>query len=193
MNAAKVQLLSPKLHEQIFGTPPRRKQVRDAKERQKLAQEHLERQGVWGKDTEIQAPVDVTVPKLYGKDIEEHFMRLGFEQAEPYITKSEAFAKADLPEKPSQWIQQSGWTRYDKDGNTTSVVAPLEDELVFDVEVLVQDSKFPVIAVAASTEAWYSWTSPYITGESNSPIHLIPMLSEKNPSTSRMVVGHNVG
>lgn len=193
MNAANVQLLSPKLHQQVFGAPPRRTQPRDAKERQKLAQEHLERQGVWGKDTEIQEPVDVTVPKLYGKDIEEHFMRLGFEQAGPYIAKSEAFAKADLPAKPSKWIQQSGWTRYDKKGNTTSVAAPLEDELVFDVEVLVQDSHFPVIAVAASTEAWYSWTSPYVTGESNSPVHLIPMLSEKDQSTSRMVVGHNVG
>ncbi|KAI9313067.1 DNA polymerase family A-domain-containing protein, partial [Dichotomocladium elegans] len=64
--------------------------------------------------------------------------------------------------------------------------------LVFDVEVLYKDSHYPVIATAASPAAWYSWTSPHLTGESDSPEHLIPMKG-KESTKGRLVVGHNVG
>lgn len=183
-------MLSPQLHEQIFGRYRKNAGTKDARAREKEAEEHLKLQGIWGKKADIQPPIKLRLPKLYGRDIEEHFTRIGIEQCGSYLEKSERLAQTDLPPIPMLWSQQSGWTRYDKDGGCSAVSYPSEDILVFDVEVLVQTSQFPILAVAATPEAWYSWTSPYLSGESNDTDHLIPF---GRISTGRLVVGHNVG
>ena len=60
--------------------------------------------------------------------------------------------------------------------------------LVFDVETMPKEGHpYPVIAIAASSNAWYAWISPWLLGES-SPAHFIPF----GPDTDRLVVGHNV-
>jgi len=45
------------------------------------------------------------------------------------------------------------------------------------------------MACAASKDAWYSWVSPWLLGESENPEHLIPF---GNPDMHRVVVGHNI-
>lgn len=189
-NPANVQLLSPRLQEQVLGAYSKRSKVSRAKDREKLAIQHLKKQEIWGKTSDIQPPINLRLPSLYGKDIEDHFVRIGIEQSGGYLTKAETFAKVQLPPMPKKWSQQSGWTRYDKE-SVSKVPHPLEDTVAFDVEVLVGTSQYPVMAVAASADAWYSWTSPFITGESSSPEHLIPL--GKTESGERLVVGHNVG
>ncbi|KAI9492160.1 DNA polymerase family A-domain-containing protein [Zychaea mexicana] len=189
INAANVQLLSPKLHAQVFGRSSP-SGARDLKARKAAAKEHLELQGIWGKASDVQEPIALKLPEIYGRDIEEHFMRIGFEQSGSYLEKAEQFADISLPSMPNTWSQQPGWTRYDKgSGKAASVDHPEEEMLVFDVEVLVNTGQYPVMAVAASGEAWYSWTSPYLSGDSDNPNHLIPLGSGKE----RIVVGHNVG
>ncbi|KAF8347323.1 DNA polymerase family A-domain-containing protein [Amanita rubescens] len=47
---------------------------------------------------------------------------------------------------------------------------------------------YPVIAISASSNASYAWISPWMLGESSSPVHFIPF----GPDTDRLVVGHNI-
>ncbi|KAI8393307.1 DNA polymerase family A-domain-containing protein [Radiomyces spectabilis] len=191
INAANVQLLSPSLHAQIFGkyADPREDKAEHINERVEYAKEHLTLQNIWGKKADTQPPIDLKLPSMYGRDIEEHFMRIGLEQSEGYLQKSEQFANQQLPAMPTQWSRNSGWTRYASDGTVTSVPYPLEETFAFDVEVLVKEGHYPTMAVAASSEAWYSWTSPYLFGESKHKEHLIPLGHERQ----RLVIGHNVG
>ena len=59
------------------------------------------------------------------------------------------------------------------------------------------------MAVAVGESAWYAWCSPWMTGEDDSPNHLVPLgpeakvdegstLFESEEETPRLVVGHNV-
>lgn len=146
-------------------------------------------QDIWGKKTEVHPPIEFDLPKLVGKNIEEHFLRIGLEQASPYLEQCERLTKIELPTMPTKWNSVSGWTRY-KDGEMQTVDHPLEDSLVFDVEVLMSEGKYPTLAVAASEEAWYSWTSPYLLGETADKEQLIPLGNTDRP---QVVVGHNVG
>jgi DNA polymerase gamma 1 len=161
----------------------------EARIKEEYAEKHLTLQDIWGKKTEIHSPIDLQLPKLVGNDIEEHFLRIGLEQASPYLEQCEALTTAELPPMPTTWNKASGWTRY-KDGTMQVVDHPLEAALVFDVEVLMSEGKYPTMAVAASQEAWYSWTSPYLLGETADKEQLIPFGDTSEP---RLIVGHNVG
>ncbi|SPO40736.1 related to MIP1 - DNA-directed DNA polymerase gamma catalytic subunit, mitochondrial [Pseudozyma flocculosa] len=109
--------------------------------------------------------------------------------------------------KPIRWSQAPGWTRYpilrSEDG-TESVLGAGEsvpypdqedDALVFDVETMVSEGPYPVMATAAGKRAWYSWLSPWLVGEGpgkDSKHHLIPLGPSGPDSHPRLVVGHNV-
>jgi len=144
-----------------------------------------------GKQSAINPPIDLRLPPLQGNTLDEHFYQIGKDLAEPYLAMATSFAKVDLPEAPQTWLKQSGWTRYGKDGFVSRVDGPLETSLVFDCETLYKESPFPVMACAASTEAWYGWVSPWLLSESESPRYLVPFGS--NFDTKRIIVGHNVG
>ncbi|ORX48576.1 hypothetical protein DM01DRAFT_1309624 [Hesseltinella vesiculosa] len=185
-NAANVQLLCPQLHDQVFPpTAPHQSAHLDRHET--LSREHLEIQEIWGKKSDTVDPLHLKLPTLLGNSIEEHFMRIGMEQAAPVLEKAEGLL-ADLPPRPTEpWRFQGGWTRYAADA-VTPVDFPLEDRLVFDVEVLVCEGHYPVMAVAASGEAWYAWLSPYlVSGNPADKPTLIPM------GNNKLIVGHNVG
>jgi DNA polymerase gamma 1 len=114
---------------------------------------------------------------------------------------------------PSQWkMDAPGWTRYGRDGSVTSVKDLSGETMVsFDVEVLYKLSKYPVMATAASKDAWYSWLSPQIfedppaakdaddtphepwdmNVDKRYPHTLIPLFGGQ--SSPSIVVGHNVG
>lgn len=79
---------------------------------------------------------------------------------------------------------------------------PKDEALIFDVETLVLSQNRPIIAVAASSEAWYTWCSHAFFIEDyngSSPLmldDLIPLESdnaEKRKTKKRVVIGHNVG
>lgn len=110
--------------------------------------------------------------------------------SEPYLTNAKAFAALSCPTKPRKWVQCSGWTKYNSDGSSEPVEAPNEEMLTFDTEVMYKDNPFAVMACAVSPTAWYAWVSPWLLGESQDKVHLIPL---GDPSQPRIVVGHNIG
>ncbi|KAI3485731.1 hypothetical protein L1887_50887 [Cichorium endivia] len=109
--------------------------------------------------------------------------------------------------KPVTWSVEPGWTKYpilrSKDNSAVALgpgvsVAhpdPKDDMLVFDVETMVQEGPFPVMATAASPNAWYSWLSPWLVGRGDGherKDHLIPLGPSSKDDPPRLVVGHNV-
>lgn len=157
-----------------------------------LSKEHLANNGLLGKKTNIQDPINVSLPKLQGRSLDEHFFKLGAEMSQPYLQNGLDFIRKGIPDRPdsSVWVLHSGWTKYVEGQPPEKVEKPDSDCLVFDVEVLYEISDFPVMAVAVSTEAWYGWVSPWLSGESESDRHLIPLVSKDHKA---LVIGHNVG
>ncbi|KAI9483935.1 MAG: DNA polymerase family A-domain-containing protein [Benjaminiella poitrasii] len=193
INPAQVQLLSPSLQSQVFKSYSCQNKIKTEETliKENYSQTHLTLQDIWGKKNEINPAIHLTLPSLLGDNIEEHFIRIGMEQAGSYLEKATRLTEIELPSKPAQWRRASGWTRYGKDGRVEAVECPVEDALIFDVEVLMSEGKYPTMAVAASSEAWYSWTSPYLLEETKDKEQLIPFGSHRQ--RPRLIVGHNVG
>ncbi|KAI9775558.1 MAG: DNA-directed DNA polymerase gamma mip1 [Geoglossum umbratile] len=185
-NEVGVQQLSSHVYSQVFTQPS----ASPPKSLVELSKDHLSRHDLWGKNQDDSPPISFNLPPLQGKDLDEHFFRLGMDAAEPYLDQAKELAGRDIPQMPRKWVRRSGWTKYYPNGRTEQVDAPQESMLVFDTEVMWKESSFAVMACAASPTAWYAWLSPWLLGESESDRHLIPL---GDPSVSRIVVGHNVG
>lgn len=111
--------------------------------------------------------------------------------------------------RPPKWLKRPGWVRYpilrSADGKAAlgsgvPVDFPLEEDgaLVFDVETMVEEGQFPVMATAAGPNAWYAWLSPWFLQEGDRhefKDHLIPFgpMNGRKSSTARLLIGHNVG
>ncbi|VDL28522.1 unnamed protein product [Hymenolepis diminuta] len=106
---------------------------------------------------QVEEPHYFDLPPLRGSNIKQHFDSIAADLSKPYLELIGLLKS--LPEIPMKWQMIPGWTAY-VNGSFFKVDAPLEDVLVFDTEVLVTESCAPVIAVAASTNAWYLWVSP---------------------------------
>jgi DNA polymerase gamma 1 len=194
-NQVDVQLLSRRLHRQIFKNvsfpPPEARFVR-------IAREHLEMHGLDTKSSSVLPNTGFTLPPLQGHTIDEHFHRIGVRAAHPWSGLAVNLMQAQLPPPPDHWQIQAGWTKYyyRPDGSSFSehVEHPHhdgkpEEMLVFDVETMPKYHPFAVLACAASPNGWYVWISPWLLDQSADPKQLIP-LGDKN--VARIVVGHNV-
>ncbi|KAJ3395210.1 DNA-directed DNA polymerase gamma mip1 [Lobulomyces angularis] len=164
----------------------------------------LKHQNLLGKNSKPLPDMNFLLPSLTGSDIEQHFEVISKFYCKEYLQLSEALIKNKQPVillekllKETKWNMDAGWTRYPLNGKICKVDFPLEKSLVLDVEVLVSDGPFPIMATAASTEAWYGWVSPKLSRQLkkmrktakdlNSLIPLGPRNEEK------IIVGHNVG
>ena len=155
-----------------------------------LSKDHLARHELLGKSQTGADPIAFDLPPLHGHTLDEHFYKIGSDASEPYLTYAKSFATLSCPPKPRKWLKRSGWTKYNTDGSSESVEAPGEAMLTFDTEVMYKDNPYAVMACAVSPTAWYAWLSPWLLGETDSKIHLIPL---GDPSQPRIVVGHNIG
>jgi DNA polymerase gamma 1 len=194
-NELGVQLLSRKLHSQIFKnvsfpSPP--------SSYVQISREHLRMHGLDPTQGSVLPDIAFQLPPLQGSNISEHFHRIGAHASQPWLTISKDFASLQLPPKPDNWRIQSGWTKYYHVSNglsyTEHVDAPThngksENMLVFDVETMPKYHPYAVMACAVSGNAWYAWISPWLLGESQDPQQLISL---GDPATPRVVVGHNV-
>ena len=130
---------------------------------------------------------DVTpyLPEVTDNNISQHLWKVASEQVRPYTDLLlELLAAPALP-RPEHWSLQPGWSRYcPRTGEVTSVPHPQvimmmmmlmmlmmimtsvphpqERCLVFDVEVAVTEDPRAVMAVAVTSQAWYSWLSPQL-------------------------------
>ncbi|XP_030811192.1 DNA polymerase subunit gamma-1 isoform X2 [Camarhynchus parvulus] len=201
MNPLNIQMLSRSLHEQIF----RGARVRYSAEEVQRSVRHLQQHGLWGKETSTLPDVELRLPRMYGRDIDEHFRLLAQKQSLPYLEAAEELLRCQLPPLPERWAWRLGWTRYGPQGQAEPVEFPEERALVLDVEVCVAEGHCPTLAVAVSPHAWYSWCSRRLLEQRYSwsshltLADLIPMESPAGAScaskqdwTERVVVGHNV-
>lgn len=190
-----MQLLSRQLHSQLFRNvsfpTPELAYVQ-------IAKEHLEMHNLDPAQGSLLPDTGFRLPPLQGANLDEHFYRLGSHAAEPWLQQAKSFSSTQLPPKPEHWEARSGWTKYTyvPDGASYSepVDFPIHDGqpepmLAFDVETMPKYHPYAIMACAASPNAWYSWISPWLLGETDNPDQLIPLGDSIVPRT---VVGHNV-
>ena len=200
-NEVDVQMLHPKLHDLVF---PESKSAltndstRPTPDMVQCAISHLEKQNLWGKEAILVPNTEFPVPELRGQTIEDHFYNIGLHDVAPYREIAVQFAQSSTVAPPKRWILQAGWTRYGIDGSLTQVAYPQEKALTFDVETVPGLSKYPVMACAVSTEAWYGWVSPWLIDPEKNGLandqHLLPFGKRENrPGQEMILVGHNVG
>ncbi|KAI7812199.1 putative DNA polymerase subunit gamma-1, partial [Triplophysa rosa] len=201
LNPLNIQMLSRNLQEQIF----RGRTQEYAEEDIELSIRHLEKHKLWGKETDLLPDVELKLPHMYGDDIDGHFRTLAQTQSLPYLDAASQLQGAGLPDMPTEWACEVGWTRYGADGKSNRVDFPDEKALVFDVEVCMEEGHCPTLAVAVSPTAWYSWCSKRLIEERytwSSHLTLADLIPLETPTNStrppggewqeRLVVGHNV-
>lgn len=187
--------MSPRLREQIFRNvvfpQPDPAFVQ-------IACEHLAMHGLDPSQGSILPDTAFTLPPLQGQTLDEHFYSIGSDASQPWLSLAKEFSTAELPPRPEHWNIQAGWTKYlhAEDGSSYCEPVPYpehdgkaESMLVFDVETLPAETPFAIMACAASKNAWYSWVSPWLLGETSELQQLIPF---GRPDMPRVVVGHNV-
>ncbi|KAF3991692.1 hypothetical protein FT663_01003 [Candidozyma haemuli var. vulneris] len=194
VNPLGIQYLSNEIHKKVFPkNPPNAYKKSENPELLELTKKHLDHNHLLGKKTNITDPITIpNLPDLVGKNsLDEHFTRIGFEAASPYLQMAETFFKDDmnLPKQPKEWEFKAGWTRYAPGKKPESVDYPLEKELVFDVEVMYKKSPYAVLCTAVSPKAWYAWVSPVLTSKTTNWNHLIPFNTQDE---EKLLVGYNV-
>ncbi|XP_071384524.1 DNA polymerase subunit gamma-1 isoform X1 [Centroberyx affinis] len=201
LNPLNIQMLSRNLHEQIFrGLEP---EYGEAEVQRSIR--HLQKHQLWEKETSLLPDVELKLPPMYGKDINEHFRVLAETQSLPYLEAARQLQQAVLPPMPQEWAWEVGWTCYGPDGESRRVDFPDESALVFDVEVCMTEGHCPTLAVALSPTAWYSWCSKRLIEERyswSSHLTLADLIPLETPINSvrapggqwkeRLIVGHNV-
>ncbi|KAF9029821.1 hypothetical protein BDZ89DRAFT_1112456 [Hymenopellis radicata] len=172
-NALGVQMLSRTIHEQVFKncsfpSPPQMYT--------NIALEHLAAHELDPSQSSNLPSTEFTLPPLQGNNLLEHFYRIGTATADPYYDFAHTFAESELPPRPDNFDLQAGWTKYiyNKDGSSYSehVAYPVhkgspEEMLCFDVETLPNYHTYPIMACAASPNAWYVWISPWLLDPSS--------------------------
>ncbi|KAK0081811.1 hypothetical protein PV325_011532 [Microctonus aethiopoides] len=204
-NELNMQMLSKKLHKQIFGESNNKQNL--SSDKIMLLKRELEEFGMQVDDTVSVPDIDIDLPPLMGNNLEDHFLNISKAQAQPYLQIVERLIKF-IPPMPEKWIFQEGWTRY-ANGKIEKVDYPLEDGIIFDVEVCVKEGPLPTLATAVTNEAWYGWVSNILVDGTSIPVEsrsfttdlLVPIEStsmefgkklndhQKKP---KIIVGHNV-
>nr|KAF7427450.1 hypothetical protein H0235_007144 [Vespula pensylvanica] len=204
-NEINMQMLSKPLHEHLFNK--NENHVRLSQEAIESIKKTLHNYGINTEEVKAIPDVDISLPPLKGKDLEEHFYNIAIEQTAPYLKIINNII-TKIPEIPSKWLLQKGWTRYTSDG-AESVNYPLEDGMILDVEVCVKEGPLPTIATAVTEKAWYGWVSPILIENVKgnfgtnyfTPNMLIPVESDADEcgiklnnfhKKPKIVIGHNV-
>ncbi|CAF2952900.1 unnamed protein product [Rotaria sp. Silwood2] len=188
-------MLSSKLYQKLFSSVGAPDYLENDIEKFKI---HLQQFDLGSSESEILDNIEFDLPPLESNKLTEHFEIIAQKQSKPYVDLIHGLIEANIPPQPTQWKYAKGWTQYSKDNQTAvSVDYPDEQVLVFDVETLVCEGNFPVLATALSPNHWYSWCSSRLFDEefrlkSNVELNdMIPM--ESKPSIPSLIIGHNVG
>lgn len=206
INEVGIQMIPKSLHEQVFRNT---RQTSGASwSLIENCKRTLQKYNMVIKESDYVSDIDFKLPPLEGENLQEHFKIIAQAQIEPYLNIINSLLK-QIPPPPKDWLMKEGWTRYTSDGRAEPVPYPLEDGLIFDVEVCVKAGKAPTLATAVSAEAWYGWVSPSliegvalpVTGQEYPIESLIPLEStaEDDPFKlsehllkPKVVIGHNV-
>ena len=169
-NPLGIQMLSSKLHEQLFTSVGEPNYSEENVQKSKV---HLQKFELGSNESEKLENIEFNLPPLESEDLNEHFEIIARNQSKPYVDLINQLIQAEVPTQPKKWKYANGWTkfvsveiilskrriypfRYSADGKTmTSVDYPEEKVLVFDVETLVCEGNFAVLAVALSPNHWF--------------------------------------
>ncbi|XP_014609662.1 PREDICTED: DNA polymerase subunit gamma-1, mitochondrial [Polistes canadensis] len=204
-NEINMQMLSKPLHEYLFNK--NEKHVHLPQDTIDSIKKNLQKYGINTENVKPIPDIDISLPPLKGKDLEEHFYNIAMEQIAPYLNIVNKIITV-VPEMPSKWLLQKGWTRYTSDG-AECVNYPLEEEMILDVEVCMKEGPLPTLATAVTNKAWYGWVSPILVEnvEGNfgsnyfTPNMLIPIESNADEcgiklnnyhQKPKIIIGHNV-
>lgn len=206
-NEIKIQMLSKSLYQQIFKNSPQREPT--DKNLIETYTKDLLKHGIKAGESPKIPDIQVKLPPLEGKDIEEHFLKIATDQSGCYHKLINSLCDMkNVPELPSEWSTSTGWTFYHKNG-PRSVPYPNETAMVFDIEVCMKAGSAPTLACALGTNGWYSWVSPHLFDDNISTMEdrkyyqtdMIPMESTSTQSGNlltdhmkapKIIVGHNV-
>ena len=205
VNQLGIQMLSKPLYQQVF--PGGKGNVFSVETVEKSI-DHLKKHVVWGDQGNTFPDIDVKLPPLYGRNIDEHFRIIASVQSQDYLNLAMQLVRTKLQPMPQKWSMEEGWTKYDpRTGEAKHVACPADNAIVFDVETCTRDSQRPILAVAVSPRAWYSWVSKrlsfsqdFFSKDEIQRCDLIPLECPRveggkagsDWSRSRLVVGHNV-
>ena len=203
-NAVGVQMLSENLHKQIFKECYTKNYLSDLnKEELDECINHLKKFDLWEEKVNPIKDVELKLPTLKGKNINEHFVNVAKDQTKQYAESLYKLISCKFPTMPekSQWQKKPGWSKYIPKSHgvfdVQSVDFPDGSAFVFDCEVLTKHSDLPIIAVAVSSEAWFLWTSEYVINNStdftDNLKYLVPMESTCKSDSRKLVIGHNIG
>jgi DNA polymerase gamma 1 len=101
-NVYGIQMLSESLHKQIFG----KRETKPESAQAASCRNELQRFGLCCDDAEILPEVDFQLPKMCGKNIDDHFKSIAKDQSQPYIDLLNSLGKADLVPMPKKWAFQ---------------------------------------------------------------------------------------
>lgn len=199
-NHVNIQMLSKSLYQQLFDESLNKEIPPEILEK---SFENFEKHQINIKDVNPVPDVNFKLPKLSGQSLEEHFWNIGEEQSKSYRELIIKMIAVQLVSKPGEWLYVPGWTRYEPGKAPSSIDYPIEDCIIFDVEVCVSAGPSPILATAVTDKAWYAWVSPNLTSnQPDNPFNLpnlIPLESslnqhvkDLNPTKPRVVIGHNV-
>lgn len=145
--------------------------------------------------------IQLKLPPLCGKNIEEHFTNIAMEQTEPYhvlLDKLLSSYNVSIPPMPTKWNFEPGWTHYcNSTGRQSEVAFPMDGALIFDIEVCMREGSGPTLACALGKSGWYSWTSKRLCEPSigQGVLELIPLESITDnivEDAPKIIIGHNV-
>lgn len=106
-SALDIQMLSKYLHKQIFRNSTKNKTELNEKQ-YRIIQNHLARFGLWGKSTTESQNVNLQLPHLYGRNLDEHFRHIAQEQVKPYLSLTQQLVAGKVPPLPKKWSYQEG-------------------------------------------------------------------------------------
>ncbi|KAF5400151.1 hypothetical protein PHET_06648 [Paragonimus heterotremus] len=189
-NEVRIQMISRELQQNLFGCT-----IHQYDAAPNTILKELERHGInIDRPQPSRSPVTLPFLELIGRDIGEHMEHISKDLVAPYLKLLMQFT-LPIPEMPALWRTEPGWTRYGPNG-VEKVVAPLEDIIVFDTEVLMQEGNLPTMAVALSPVAWYSWVAPSLADDSvvsdSSLDSLIRLYATERTDYPKCVIGHFV-
>ena len=108
-NPLGIQMLSSKLHEQLFSAVG---EPNYSAANTKKSIDHLEKFGLGSKESEILEDIQFDLPKLESPDLNEHFEIIARQQSQPYVELLQEFIQTDVPTQPTKWACTKGWTKY---------------------------------------------------------------------------------
>ena len=206
LNPLGIQMLCKPLYKRMFPQSSGGKGKKEPAPNPTVVQQsvqHLKSQGLWGKECSTMADLDMQLPQMLGGNLDEHFRAIAKTQSQVYLDLAKQLAQAKLRPMPSKWSSETGWTRYDPiTGHGESVEYPADDAVVLDVETCVTEGQRPILAVAVSPNAWYSWTSPRMASSQDFIDHmerstnledLIPMESSSKGGVNELIEGVKSG